>query len=44
MRIFDYLDGMYTLHISTHLYMRKRMKSLSKKEKKMIQKGMNINV
>lgn len=44
MRIFDYLNGMYTLHISTHLYMRRRLKRLTKNEREKINKGMNINV
>lgn len=44
MYIKDFLEMRYPINISTHLYMRYKIKSLTKEQKNKIRKGVNINV
>jgi len=44
MNFFDFINRRYPINICTHIKMTRRIKSLSKEQKKLINKGLNINV
>lgn len=44
MNYLDFINRSYPINICTHIRMTQRIKSLTKEQKQLINKGLNINV